>query len=423
MIICIIIEEFLPLMSRIAQWVQILSSSRGVTCSLVIPAIQEVQETLKNLKNKATLIRDGDNRPDIVNPVSQNVTLGKQLLQYHECFEKNFEKYLQPILEDSLNITASFLDPRFILTLSDYEWNTAERYIKDYIATEAESTIVDADEINSNRAALRGSVTDNKTAFQIQLAIYMDIIGGLSEEDLLSYDPLVFWGKEDHRSKIPIIYRAALIILAAQATSSDVERLFSQSGNMNRVQRCSLNPNTTKELIFLKSVYLERKVEKGNLTKMEIKRRDRAEKFAKLVALNGKLVPQGNIVDAPDPESDDDDDRELSIFDEGRVYNGEIKVWPSRGMKDIKEGIPVSVWFGAPTNNWEDGILKEIHKGKKYVDNVVVYYKKELKGYQFNFNKDNYGKDKLWIMPIAVEGSGSVEGSEEEEEEVSMSDN
>lgn len=86
-------------------------------------------------------------------------------------------------------------------------------------------------------------------------------------------------------------------------------------------------------------------------------------------------------------------------------------------MKDINEGIEVSVWFGAPTNEWCRGKLTQHHKGKKYANNVVVYYQDEKKGYAFNFGQTNYGKDKLWVIPVKEEEEAEEEEAMEEEED------
>src|SRR5204862_270412 len=66
----------------------------------------------------------------------------------------------------------------------------------------------------------------------------------------LKKDPFTWW--EMHDKQLPILSKLAKIYLAASATSTASERLFSDAGNLMSLKRTRIGPELFKRMMFLK---------------------------------------------------------------------------------------------------------------------------------------------------------------------------
>lgn len=103
-----ILDEILPMMTRVAQWTQVLTRTVSPTISLVLHMLADLRLQIASLKDKATLL----SRTTGTAPVQRNlVAHGIALLQYCTCFSANYDLKFKPLENAGVYHAGSLLHP------------------------------------------------------------------------------------------------------------------------------------------------------------------------------------------------------------------------------------------------------------------------------------------------------------------------
>jgi hypothetical protein len=273
----LLLENVLPYMRCTASWVQILSGKGWFTMSLVLAAVMEMNKCLQDIQIcAANLAKDLE---------AEKIAAGRQLCLAATTICDQLEKYLgSSFLNSSLALSASFLDPTTYPLMTRSQAKSGEERLlnmlskvpslssvgarargaprhlsaeeqdligdaaREFLVTEAHSS-VDA----KSRLALE--LVSYKSRFVALKKNWMNIKKNLEteanalerskfeqqlKEANSSLLPENFW--YDHTELLPCLAYLASRILSAPACSSDVERLFSVSGQICTQKRTSLSP-------------------------------------------------------------------------------------------------------------------------------------------------------------------------------------
>jgi len=356
-----LLESVLPYMRCTASWVQVLSAKGWFTMSLVLAAVREMTRCLDDMMSLAEKLRkDLD---------SEKVTAGNDLVIAVTVISEQREKYLGILfLNSSLALPASFLDPTTFPLMTRIEAESAERTIESMLSKIPSLSSVGARARGAPRAlsieeqAMIGdaaryflsnevvSSVDAKSRIATEFISYksrfvalkknwmvlkrkledeVDVnqkktleleLKGVSESLL----PENFW--YDHTESLPCLAYLASRILSAPACSSDVERLFSVSGQICTQKRTSLSPLMVNILSSL-HVWL-RETEEYDTYK-RLRREIRCRAYAQRTIDNATLKvvilkPNAENVDEVEKEEDDTIDADKLSSDLGTMdYRGD----------------------------------------------------------------------------------------------------
>lgn len=187
-------------------------------------------------------------------------------LRLLELLEKMF--FLEPI-----HFAAAFLHPRYrhLRKCSDSQINSCKNYVRRQIKEinereklkqllrnrQPESIERLNDAIEPPRKKKRrfgqeyesGNLSDEygETEDEVDKYLSMHI-----DPELLVDKPLVFW--EMNQNNLPLLSKLARMVHSIPATTSSVEREFSGGGLVMTQRRCSINPKSLDNILFLRSV-------------------------------------------------------------------------------------------------------------------------------------------------------------------------
>ena len=128
------------------------------------------------------------------------------------------------------------------------------------------------------------------SAFDTELNSYLSILSKTTDDQLLGYDPLVFWPR--HASALPILARLARRFLSPAPTSCSVEEFFSIVGRICSPLRSRLFPDMLQSLSCL---YGWKRAELGYCDGRVGKRQRVSDRFAKL-NINLELVSPDEVI-------------------------------------------------------------------------------------------------------------------------------
>jgi hypothetical protein len=261
-----ILEVVLPLLTLVAQWVQILSQSEAVTISLVLTACQKIHDMIKTLLVRSTELQSANASP------KENI-LGEKLESVLNSIEDQFDMYLGVNYQDFYAFTAGeFLDPRTFPKIDKQNYGTAIKALAEMCTTNEKSSeykreLIRRKEQQARRSASRRSsltsladldpdlngdeeenfintlmeegptkVLSRVVPLHEEVTKYLELAGSLTVE---ARDPMTFWS--DNHYSLPILFRIARRILPARPCSTDVERLFSLTGRICAPNRLNMS--------------------------------------------------------------------------------------------------------------------------------------------------------------------------------------
>jgi hypothetical protein len=288
------VNKVLPLMERVAQWTQILSSKTTVTYSLVRAAIRSYRKLVDDLEDVAKALARGNVNDKKIAPIVKAFYESAlvQVNKYYGDNNYNFELYR----------LAEFLDCRTIWSFDDEEAVSDAAALLNAYAYDCEKRVVRIPAAERRGSALGARVAgigNTKSPLEAEIDDYCSLVFSMGEEACMRINPLQFWADNMHR--FPILARIAARILSAQATSSEVERLFSAAGRVLTAARSRLSYDHLNEIVCLH--YWLMSDMKSDPSARELKRARVAAKYATL-SLELEIVPG-------DDSSDDDDEEEV----------------------------------------------------------------------------------------------------------------
>jgi hypothetical protein len=227
------------------------------------------------------------------------------LAEVAKSFRDQVDEYFGDNLYDhSFYRVAEYLDPRTAWSIESKEaLDDVQSEIKMsdlvFISERSRPSQSNSSNKKSNAIFTKSNSNSSKSLFALECEKYQDILLDLGEDKCMEYDPLVFWPK--YAEQLPIHARIAAKVLAAPATSADVERLFSLAGRILCKMRARLTPAHVNELTCLNKWISGGKFERD--TTLNMKRAKRNERFTTL-SLKLELVAGE---DTDEDESDDED--------------------------------------------------------------------------------------------------------------------
>jgi hypothetical protein len=248
------------------------------------PSLEDLNQLLKPIKDATNLFQSND-----VTACSVFWKLGKMITDIQQYTGIEFRDLQNGLLTECKNrlhvygsdeafLFASLLDPRqkrfvfeetFREKYADFLRIPCYDFIREKFVKELNSTIYD------NSGSVRPSQEKRRrnetvvNAFQDELMSFMNVeqnpptdgadhvpdeLSTYMSETLSRMEPLRFW--KANESKFPRLAAAARRFLAVPASSSDVERLFSIAGALQRARRARLNCSTIEDLLLYRDYRL-----------------------------------------------------------------------------------------------------------------------------------------------------------------------
>jgi hypothetical protein len=328
-----LIEEVLPILTSVAQWVQILSAKSSPTCPLVRLACKRINHTL-SVDLKAII-------EDLYDLSDEDIRLGENLTVVQQSLLEQFEAYLGDHYSGYwLFKVAEFLDPRtygllsalekaevfqLVIPLTTTEENTSpfelkrlaeetdaaesvrtakrRRGAKRVVASAGEEAPLTEDE------ELQLSLGHNPRELSKQSPLQAEsaaLLGALRRACEAGVDVLTFWPSVEEL--YPIWARIALRILPTMGASTDAERFFKVTKAVCADHRSTLKPdmvNICASLnVWLTDKYMYRDCK-------EASRKQKSNRFTSLnVNLEMLNLQDAGTLDSDDDSDDDDDDEE-----------------------------------------------------------------------------------------------------------------
>lgn len=305
-----LLKEVLPVLTIIAQWVQILTVKLQTTVSLIRLACRRIFDALHDLKSKAE-----SQRMLVTNSSVQN--LSADMLSAHDSLWNQMTAYIGESYSDfDLFRVAEFLDPRVHKLVSALNYDAIKQTMENLctmteiskvytVQLAHDPTTARVSFIESIRGSRSPATVASPSPFEIDLLSFLSDMENLSQSGV---DTLAFWGKNAHR--YPILGRIAGRVLCVSACSADAERLFSASGKVVSLLRTNLSPENVNMLTLL-NTWL-------NSSENTTRAKKRAVQFRKFVSINARLdleVEEGEDEDEPDDAFDDEIDEEENDSD------------------------------------------------------------------------------------------------------------
>lgn len=257
-----------------------LGGQKYPTLVIAVPVLRSVQRKLNNANMFDPIIRS-------VGDEDYKYRVATLMHSVRKTYIKLFADKLKSKLPEEL-LWISALDPRSaeFRYLSQDEASLARTHLKIAALQMAKEMSENKDhDVRHGRVSNRS--TPQSSAIKENLAWLTDVFsGGLDEcetEELTMADeklkekceseltlyfsdahgtpvttnPLEWWTK-DRRNKYPILASLARKWLGCIATSVPSERAFSKSGNVVTTKRCSLDPETVRDIMFVSENYEEK---------------------------------------------------------------------------------------------------------------------------------------------------------------------
>lgn len=439
------VKEYVPLLTIVAQWTQVLSSINSVTMSKVIFAVRSLKLEIQRLEKRAETLLHGKDETDdspAFFPSAISRTLGKKMLAINHCLDSNFDHYIAAYDTDGINLSAAYLDPSSLVVLQFEEMKTAEEYLAINFCYESESAdtplgnsassegnssipaglmsrISQVGASASSSAGQGGVNIDPRSKFKRECDDYVKkvaTLAGATEgvNHVLGINPLQFWSEHANRGSFPILSRLAAVILVMQPTSCDIERLFSLSGNIyNNKRGAVLSDGMGSKLVLAKMMFQENQREAGATTIASRRNATSAASGARLCTLVGNQLVESEVV--VDEVEDEDDVAAIIAADnvfERAIFTKAILDCPVDGVKSIPDSVSTpagSVQIAVychEENCWDEGVVHLVNRRvkKKTSDNVSVQYhqrgnpEQEWGMWNHSLHPDNYGNDKDWVL-------------------------
>ena len=264
------VGKIIQLLKPFAQFTKLLEGNNINTLSIVIPSLILLESHLNDLKNNFFDKKVIDN-------------LKNQLQQ-------KFVHFKEPnsLLFDPIFVSATVLDPKFALCLSENQIKESIKFIEltiKKIPTELNQNEVTQEVEKDNQvenndsnlfsplnSIIINSLSTNKNSqkkskFNEEMKSYIQYLkedflddfklkklyfGNLSQENDAILNVFKFWTKQSIINKFPLMSKIACDILAIPASQASCERTFSISGNCLNTLRNSLSPiKLEKEVMFI----------------------------------------------------------------------------------------------------------------------------------------------------------------------------
>ena len=424
--------EILPLLTCIAQWVQVLSAKKFPTINKVLLMIDSIENETKKLWNRgeATEIGTGD--------VERNINKGLSLKSYSEAFRKNMEYYFKPLKEMPLLHAAAYVDPllnqfggnfinvetaqTFLIQLLQAKSRASTRPSAETTASSEHGNTASAPPAAGGRRRNSAAMTEpsstqvsgpvagsvsSRATLMLEFQTYLGACANFTDAELESMDVLTFWSNasDTFRSLQPLVS----MILAMPASSANTERFFSSAKRTDT--RPAMKDELLGQLVFLKETF------KGKEPQAVGKSKSRGEQLVKWKLFEDRVTLAQRYEDDGCDDGLGGDDVVSSL--DKPTYKGDIEDCPEKVPSSLIEHTSatpsyVSVYFDPPDNKWCLGELRKVNRRKTKTDNVEVYYAEDKRNYDFLFTKDNYGPDKLWVIPKNVVSESAERDSSEE---------
>lgn len=396
-------DEILPILNKMAIWLQLLSSISMITISKVLLALNDIKLEIAKLEDRIRILKRGrvqEGKATVLATPEMQAT-ADEVKHIKQAFNANITHYFGAGSYFMINLQvyelAAYLDPCVLQTLPDL--NKSEIFIKSF-CTENEKRVQEVTApslFTTNRvpaallARMSACVSQSTTTtvliespLEKQLSAYNMVLFGMKAEARLILDACVFWPK--HRSKFPILSRIAAQIFGCQATSVDIERMFSVSGRIFSIALCNLKDVTGAALVTLKAWQQDgerqqQPQESGRSTKRV--KRDKAimtltvhedtltllndlaaDSRVEAIAYAGNEAALGDLGVSALAHAHSEDSR----------YDGYHKVLekPRESPKDLKKGDRIAMHFVG--FGWDDGsIIKDVDRSIKQKAKVWVF--------------------------------------------------
>jgi hypothetical protein len=247
------------LLKPFAFYTNLLQGDNYITISNIIPALAELKDHLENFKTDSLL---------------ETSTLTEMINQLNNRFKKFID--VNDVNFDGIALTATLLDPKFSLYLTEKEQRSAVNFIEKSVQINIEEQPISSPEItestryssikNKILSALsapndsqQSTVSQEinsflkylKSDFLKDFKLTTDYFANTSKENDSKLSPYSFWSNEIILSRFPIISKFALEILPTPATQASSERVFSVSGDCLSGKRNSLNPTKLQREVML----------------------------------------------------------------------------------------------------------------------------------------------------------------------------
>ncbi len=431
-----LLMEFLPFMNRIAEWTQVLSSANSVTISKVLVARQDILKQLDDFDTRAADLKYGRRASIGVTAIvcdAATKEVSKAMTIYVNIMRENMNHYFgEEFCDNELYQIASFLDPSTWMNLPSgvLKPNIVKEAMKKFCSDDENSVPgeeIEPDDADNDIPAFMSGPDVNRRSTTRQSDVALSLLHkeienfplwitrNYNKQARVTLDPLELYANNEVQRMFPILYRIALVVLPAAATSSDVERLFSLSGRIFSVARASMKSESGSMWVCLKSWLQEEVNEKSRRVR---KAEESGKRFATLIASDESL-----LTISPATESIDEGEESLMLEEAERLqalqdkphYEGDILLCPAYIPKFLEEGCRVAVYF-EDCNKWYEGKLYHVNKRKKNVDNVAVLFD-DQSNHTFCWNDiKQYGKDKDFVVIPTLINSPSIDTDDSDEE-------
>jgi hypothetical protein len=342
------IDAIVPVLNKVSQWTQALSTNGHITISLVPLAVKQIQEQIHIMASHAVDFRVLSDR-NILTDLEESLT--EQLDNYFSADSLAFYCYS----------VSAFLDPRVYATLNEDEKLSAIHQIKNELVAEehdehsasvsAQERVISEDErimarmlgkrIHEQNEEISGggsrggistgngskkkkgssssssstndddpTVTNQPTAIDLEIAEYIKYI--IMNPN--TKDPLVVWPWLTSHAGLKILPLVARRLFAIPACSSDVERLFSKAGYFVNPRRNQLGSETLNELLVLNAFYTYR----HSFLPRDVRNTQRTQKLEHFVSFccNSSSLNYDNYLADDILESDEALDKDMSDSEE-----------------------------------------------------------------------------------------------------------
>jgi hypothetical protein len=321
-----IIMQIQPLLTKVAEWVQVLSGSQWCTISLVRVAIRAIKVVSDNLDKIVEGLQDlGD---------EESLRLAEPLDEFLNSFCAHFTHYFGADYADYwLFMVAAYLDPRAVQTEADFA--SLEKAIKENCCLPHElrvplaaAALQPLDPNAPPLTAMERRLLELRAAVPAALSCLVDmefasytafLVEGAAAAKAM--EPLDFWAQDTCLAKWPILSRITAQYLCVPACSSGVERFFSVAGRIVTPLRNRLSGSLVNQLCVLHN-WLQSEISTTNNNDTRRAKRSRnAASFATLSA--GLVLERGTTFDYfVEGEESDEDDLEEIMLDMDYVMEG-----------------------------------------------------------------------------------------------------